>query len=197
MCDLIAQLRLLFRATLCMLPCIASYPLLRQAALAELNGLLLPLVVPTDRSCQQIDHAKTSTISACLLKCCAPSLTTWNIYLGTMIQKDARTFGLAESLKTTYVVDDVCTTGSTCALRAGRVILWKLANAGTLWKLANAWTARMEAWLAAPSAVLLQSWCQGCQTVGKPNHGSALQMESIEVFVTLRIDRHSSKASVR
>jgi hypothetical protein len=45
-CDLIAQLKLLFRATLCTLPCLASKTLLLQAALAELNGLLLPLAVP-------------------------------------------------------------------------------------------------------------------------------------------------------
>ena len=45
-CVLIAQLKRLNLATILPLSCIASYPVLLQAALAELNGLLLPLAVP-------------------------------------------------------------------------------------------------------------------------------------------------------
>ena len=43
--DLIAQLKLLNLATFSTLSCIASYPLRLQAALAELDGLLLLLAV--------------------------------------------------------------------------------------------------------------------------------------------------------
>ena len=43
---LIAQLKLFSCTAQLTVPCIASCPLLLQAALAELNGLLLPLAVP-------------------------------------------------------------------------------------------------------------------------------------------------------